>query len=107
VGSPPLGLSRFVLAPAAWRDLESIWQYIAADSVRNADAVERAVFAACSAAAQTPGLGHSRPDLRVPDILFLPLSGYENYSIAYLAGSIPLRIVRVVHGARDVPGLFR
>jgi plasmid stabilization system protein ParE len=32
---------------------------------------------------------------------------YERYCIAYLADSQPLSVLRIVHGARDVPRLFR
>jgi len=107
MGSSPLSLNHFQLAPAAWRDLDSIWHYIAGDSVRHADLVEQAIFATCHAAARNPELGHRRVDIRNHEMQFLVIAGYERYSIAYIAGSKPLRIVLVVHGARDVPRLFR
>jgi len=98
-------LSSYILTVQARRDLKSIWRYIGSDSPHHADRVEDAVLATCRSAAATPGLG--RRGVRGPDILFLAVSGYERYSIAYLANSEPLRGVRIVHGARDVPRLFR
>jgi antitoxin ParD1/3/4/toxin ParE1/3/4 len=100
-------LNAFFLTPDAWRDLDSIWQYIAGDSVRNADSVEEAIFEACRSAAAMPGSGHKKEGVRRPDVLFLGVAAYEHYSIAYLAKSEPLRVLRVVHGARDVPRLIR
>jgi plasmid stabilization system protein ParE len=94
------------ITPIARRDIDSIWRYIARDSIHHADLVEAAIVATCFAAAEMPGLGHRRPGVRRTNVLFLTVSSYERYSIAYLAGSEPLRVVRVVHGARDVPKLF-
>ncbi len=100
-------MSAPLITPVARRDIASIWLYIARDSVRHADLVEEAIVATCFSVADTPGLGHRRPEVRNTKVLFLAVQGYERYSIAYLAGTEPLRIVRVVHGARDVPRLFR
>jgi plasmid stabilization system protein ParE len=98
--SPPF------ITPIAKRDITSIWRYIARDSVHHADRVEQAIIEACFSAAKTPGMGHRREGIRNPRVLFLAVLGYERYSIAYLAGVSPLRVLRVVHGARDVPRLF-
>ncbi len=95
------------VTPTARRDIRDIWRYIAQDSSRHADLVEDAIIAACFAAADMPQLGHRRQGIRNPNVLFLAVSGYERYSIACLADSQPLRILGVVHGARDVPKLFR
>jgi plasmid stabilization system protein ParE len=105
---PASGFVRaYVLTATARRDLEEIWKYIARDSVDYADLVEEAVYAACRFAAANPELGHRRRDVTKADVLFLAVRGYEVYSIAYLADSDPLTVVRVVHGARDLPRLFR
>jgi plasmid stabilization system protein ParE len=96
----------FVTA-AARRDIKSIWRYIAKDSIRHADLVEKAIVATCYSTADMPEVGHKRVDLTHRNILFVNVHGYERYTIAYVAGSQPLRILRVLHGARDVPPLFR
>ena len=91
----------------ARRDLKSIWRYIAQDSLRYAGLVEEAVIETCRSAARLPAMGHRRDEVRNPDVRFLAVVGYPKYSIAYLVNSEPLRVLRVVHGARDVPRLFR
>jgi len=96
----------YVLTASARRDLNGIWKYISRDSVRYADLVEEAVYAACRLAASTPAIGHRRREVTKANVLFLAVSGYEVYSIAYLADSDPLTVVRVLHGARNLPRLF-
>lgn len=95
-------MSKFFLTPTAWRELEDIWYFIAADSRRHADLVEEAILATCRSAAELPDTGHRRHGIRNPRIRFLNVPKYENYSIAYLADSHPLRVVRVLHAARDI-----
>ena len=95
------------ITPSARRDIKSIWRYIAQDSVHYADLVADAILATCYATAELPEIGHARPDLTQRNILFVPVRNYERYVIAYAAESEPLRILRVLHGARDVPRLFR
>lgn len=99
-------LSTPLITPSARRDIKSIWRYIAQDSVRHADLVAEAILATCHATAEMPRIGHARPDLTQRKILFVPVRDYELYVIAYAAESEPLRILRVLHGARDVPRLF-
>ena len=96
-----------VITPTARRDIRAICRYIAEDSVHYADRVAEAILATCQMTAELPGIGHARPDLTHRDILFVPVRGYERYVIAYAAHSEPVRILRVLHGARDVPRLFR
>jgi len=85
--------------------MKSIWRYIARDSVKHADLVEDAIYETFHLAAKTPALGHSRPDVGRPKVLFLGVLGYDKYLIAYVKDSKPLRIIRVFQGARDVPKL--
>ena len=51
--------------------------------------------------AETPRMGHKRPDLTPRDVLFWPV---HTYLVIY-KNSKPLRI-RVVHGRRDVKRLL-
>ena len=95
------------ITPTARRDIRAIWRYIAEDSVHYADRVAEAILATCYMTAELPGIGHARPDLARRDVLFVPVKGYERYVVAYAAQSEPVRILRVLHGARDVPRLFR
>jgi plasmid stabilization system protein ParE len=106
-GKPALSVTRPLISPTALRDIDSIWQYIARDSEHYADRVQEAIFKAIATAARTPALGHRRPELSERPIRFLAVKRYETYSIAYAEDSDPLRILRVLHGARDVPKAFR
>jgi antitoxin ParD1/3/4/toxin ParE1/3/4 len=96
-------MKRFKLSPEAASDMREIWSYIAADSVKAARKVRLALFAACQRLAENPGLGHVREDLTDQSVLFWPVG---SYLVIYDPGSKPLSIVRVVHGARDVPSVF-
>ena len=107
MGSSPPSLSSLFVTAVARRDIKSIWRYIAKDSVRHADLVEKAIIATCYSAADMPQIGHKRDDLTHRNMLFVTVHDYERYTVAYVPGPKPLRIVRVLHGARDVPKLFR
>jgi toxin ParE1/3/4 len=37
----------------------------------------------------------------------IPVNGFENYSIFYLAHSGGIDVIRVVHGARDIESLLK
>jgi plasmid stabilization system protein ParE len=51
----------------------------------------------------TPGAGHSREDLTDAPVKFWTVF---SYLIAYDPAKRPIEIVRVMHGARDVPSLL-
>lgn len=96
-------MKRFKLSTEAASDIREIWSYIAADSVKAARKVRLALFDACQRLAENPRIGHVREDLTDQPVLFWPVG---SYLIIYDPQSRPLSIVRVVHGARDVPSLF-
>ena len=53
---------------------------------------------------RTPNIGHQRKDLSEGrPVLFWPV---RDYLIIYRAGRMPIEIVTVVHGSRDVPALL-
>jgi antitoxin ParD1/3/4/toxin ParE1/3/4 len=92
----------FRLSPEAARDVREIWAYIAADSIKAARRVRLQIFDACQSLAENPGVGHSREDLTDKPVLFWPVG---SYLIVYTARK-PVEIVRVLHGARDIPSLL-
>jgi plasmid stabilization system protein ParE len=53
--------------------------------------------------ADSPGIGHMREDLTSREVLFWPL---HSYLIVY-RDSNPLRIVRIIHGKRDVKKILK
>lgn len=53
--------------------------------------------------ADSPALGHRRPDLTSFPVLF---HSVWSYLIVYTPRTSPLEIVRVLHGARDVEAIL-
>src|SRR5215475_13532027 len=96
-------MTRFKLSPDAASDIRSIWSYIAKDNIRAARRVRLKIFEACRRIAEHPGIGHSRRDLTEKPVRFWAV---DNYPIVYYAEGKPLEIVRVLHGARDIPAVF-
>ena len=47
-------------------------------------------------------MGHGREDLTDQPVLFWPVGAY---SIIYRPETMPLEVVRVLHGSRDIPSL--
>jgi len=93
----------FVLTPRAERDLNQIWDYIAADNLRAANRVLKALESAMRKLAQNPSLGHWREDLADKRHRFHLV---YSYLIVYRYESKPLQVIRVLHAARDVQNLI-
>jgi plasmid stabilization system protein ParE len=53
-------MSEFVLHPDAIKDLEEIWEYIAADNVDAADRFREEIYGAIKSLVPFPYVGHSR-----------------------------------------------
>jgi plasmid stabilization system protein ParE len=51
--------------------------------------------------------GHSRRDLTTRSLRFWTLSRYPNYAVVYRPGTIPLEIVAVVHGKRNIQPILK
>ncbi len=71
-----------------------------------AQALLDAVLKAAERIGSFPQIGTMRPDLARPPYRFLTLSG-SPYLIVYNDSRVPPLIVRIVHGARDLPRLLR
>jgi len=92
----------FRLTAAAEDDLLSIWEYIAQD---NPDAATRQLFKieeTSSLLAENPHLGPARPDIAA-EMRYFPVG---SYLILYRLVVEGVEIVRVLHGARNIPALF-
>lgn len=93
-------MRRYVLSPAAARDLVQIWRYIKKESSHDtADRVERVIREKIVMLSDAQGAGHRRPDLTSLDVRFFPV---YSYLIVYRPNTKPLQIAAVLHGARDV-----
>ena len=87
----------------AEEDLIDIWLYIAHDDVRAAERLLDDIEEKFLLLAAQPSLGPARPDI-APGLRYLPV---RRYLILYREITGGIEIVRVVHGARDVPALMR
>jgi len=96
--------NRFVLSPLAAQDLDDILYYVLEQSgpVR-AQHVAARFYDTFQQLADTPGLGHRREDLTEAPVLFRAV---WSYLVIYRPDRKPLEVVRVLHGARDLPPLL-
>lgn len=84
------------------QDLIELWLYIAEDNPAAADRVLDEIDVKCQLLAEQPRLGPARPDIR-PELRYFPVG---SHLILYREITGGVEIVRVVHGARDLPDLF-
>lgn len=96
-------MKEFVLSDEARSDLFEVWAFVAADNPPAADRLERDIMQACTLLARRPDIGHRRPDLCADgSVRFHTVRIW--YLIVYEIDTQPLRIVRILHGAREVAG---
>jgi len=100
-------MSGYALTPTSKADIFNIWSYIADDSEDAANRVEQAIYNACSFVATAPMRGHSRTDLTTRSLRFWTLTRYPNYAIVYRPATIPLEIVAVLHGKRNLRRILK
>jgi antitoxin ParD1/3/4/toxin ParE1/3/4 len=97
-------MNDYQLSPDALQDLKDVWDFIHSDSAEAADQVVDAIFTACEGLAAMSYKGHKREDLTSSAVRFWPVYSYH---VIYRPKTIPLQIVGIVHGSRDVPEVLR
>ena len=101
---------RLDIKPRADKDLGDIAEYIAADSL---DHAIRFLFAARQTMeflTTSPRAGAEyelASGRRLKGLRKWGVRGFRNYLILYRVGNETIEIVRVVHGARDIPTLLQ
>jgi antitoxin ParD1/3/4/toxin ParE1/3/4 len=96
---------RYVLAPAAARDLVQIWRYLRKESNQEtADRVESVIRSKIIYLADFSNAGHLRTDLTSAPVRFFAV---YSYLIVYLPQKKPLRVVAILHGYRDVAEVLK
>ncbi|HYG87399.1 MAG TPA: type II toxin-antitoxin system RelE/ParE family toxin [Azospirillum sp.] len=95
-----------VLAPRARRDLAEAVRWIAKDNPSAAHGLRDAVIAAARRIGEHPYVGTVRSEVAGDRVRFLVLRGFP-YVLVYAADREPPRILRVLHGARDLPDILR
>jgi toxin ParE1/3/4 len=93
------------LSPRARRDLLEAIRWIAKDNPTAASGLRSAVIEAARRIGDHPRIGVVRAELADAPIHFLALTGFP-YLIVYDADEIPPLILRVLHGARDLPDIL-
>jgi toxin ParE1/3/4 len=95
-------MNRYRVSEAALSDLNGIWYYIAEDDPVTADKFIRALVARFPMLASMPEMGRKREELSAGIRSF----AVGNHVIFYRRIENGVEIVRVLHGARDLPPLF-
>ena len=99
-------MTRAVLSPAAERDILGIVAWIAGENPVAARGFREALSELATAIGEHPRIGTPKPHLASPPIRFLPIRGFP-YIVVYTPDRDPPLIVRVLHGARDLPEVLR
>ncbi|HKQ46493.1 MAG TPA: type II toxin-antitoxin system RelE/ParE family toxin [Phycisphaerae bacterium] len=89
--------------PLANSDLLEIWLYIAQDSVDAADRLVESIDEKSSILATQSMMGRARPDLGENIRSF----AVGDYLVFYLPLDDGIELLRVFHGARDIPAIFQ
>lgn len=95
-------MKRAFITELAESDLTKIWTYIARDKSEAADRFIDRLRSECEKLANLPDLGRPRPELANGICSF----AVGRYLIFYFPTDFGIEIARVLHGARDLPGLF-
>lgn len=88
--------------PQALTDILEIWDYIADDDAGAADRWIDRLDAAFNLLATQPLMGRARPELAT-GVRSFP---FGRYVIFYAPLDDGIDVVRVLHGARDIDGIF-
>jgi toxin ParE1/3/4 len=95
-------MPRVTRRPEAETDILEIWDFIADDSVREADRWIDRLDEKLSLWATQPMIGRSRDEL-APDLLSMPFGRYVVFFMPLADG---VDVVRVLHSSRDVDQEF-
>jgi toxin ParE1/3/4 len=94
-----------LLSPAARRDLLSAIRWISQDNPGAARALRDTIARTAQRIGIHPQVGMPRPDLAAPPYRFISLTGFP-YIVIYNSERRPPLIVRILHGARDLPDIL-
>jgi toxin ParE1/3/4 len=99
---------RIVRSARALLDLAEAAEFIRQNSPRSALRFLDAAEATFRRLAARPGIGtaYDPADPAFAELRYLPISKFTNHLVFYRADEHDIRIVRVLHGARDLQGLL-
>ncbi len=95
--------------PKALQDIRDIVRYIAVDNSRASHTFEAELEYTVSLLVGVPEMGALRSfgNSALAGIRLWPIKGFEKYLLVYRVSRETLDVIRVVHGARNLPALFR
>jgi len=91
-------MSGFVLHPAAFHDINEIWEFIAADNLDAADRVLDELRESIDKLVDFPEMGFRREELTSKPLRFFPV---RDFLICYASEEKPLLVVAVLHTSRN------
>ena len=94
--------NKLYISNQAVEDLEDIWDYIANDNVKRADAFLDKLYTKCLELSELKGVGRSRDDL-LPALKSFP---YKKYIIFFYRTELEINISRILHSGRDISRIF-
>ena len=92
--------------PAFFRDLERYSSWIAVDNPEAARRLIDATEKACSLIQKHPEMGSQEKFRKQHGIRSWRLEGFENYLIFYRSNVETVEVLRLLHGALNLPGNF-
>jgi toxin ParE1/3/4 len=97
-----------LFTPQGWQDALEIIKYIGTDNPKAAARFMPALEETCTQLVRLPGMGSIRPfrHLDLKGVRMLPVTGFEHYLIFYSVVSKRIKVIRVLHAARDFPTIF-
>ncbi len=96
-------MRRLKIKPRARADAGIIWSYIADDNADAATRLLQRIFDRFQLIRRSPESGEQRADISYG----VRQAIVENYVIFYEFDDASVTILRVIHGARDLPSAFR
>jgi len=97
-----------VITPRASQDLDEHFAYIAQNNPDTALKFFDAVRQTCAKLAQMSGMGSPYPltNPRLESLRKWSVKGFKKYLIFYLSFDNYIKIVRILHAARDIEGIL-
>ncbi len=103
-----MNLNQIVYRQKALEDIAEIVQSLAIENPNVAKLFRKYLEETTTAIAQMPKIGSQRhfkhPDLA--NVRFVPMKHFKKHLIFYQVSDNKLHIIRIVHGARNLPALF-
>ena len=93
----------------AQNDVDGIVEFIAQDNFAAANRFYTAVEETAALLVRTPTMGGKRdfPNRELQNVRFLRVQGFAQYLMFYRETEQTIEVIRIVHGARDLPVLFQ